>query len=185
MCRPLGQPRLQILRWTPVGTPSMMRPAPHAWEVQKAAVSKQGLSQAVAERCSAGDTLMFYFSGHGGQRTDYDGDESDGLDEVLCLTSEAGDSEPLRELIAAQERLQRESIELQNMLMALEQELGEQHNKLLEAMYKNSQGIVERLADELGLDMVLVRDPMTVIYASDGLDITEVVVAEYDRAYPE
>jgi outer membrane protein len=86
-----------------------------------------------------------------------------------------------QELAAAQEKLQR--MELQNMLMALEQELGDQHNKLLESMYENAQAIVADLAKEKGLDLVLVRDPMTVIYVKDGLDITGEVVERYDAKH--
>jgi metacaspase-1 len=33
---------------------------------------------------SAGDSLVFHFSGHGVQRLDRDGDEADGYDEALC-----------------------------------------------------------------------------------------------------
>ncbi len=88
-----------------------------------------------------------------------------------------------QELAAAQEKLQREGMELQNMLMALEQELGDQHNKLLESMYSNAQAIVADLAKEKGLDLVLVRDPMTVIYTKDGLDITGEVVQRYDAKH--
>lgn len=104
-----------------------------------------------------------------------------------ALEAEAGKLGTLKgqELAAAQEKLQRESIELQNMLMALEQELGEQHNKLLESMYQNAQAIVAELAKEKGLDLVLVRDPMTVIYTKDGLDITGEVVQRYDVKHPK
>lgn len=84
------------------------------------------------------------------------------------------------QLAAAQEKLQRESMELQSMLMTLEQELGEQHNRTLESMYKRAQDIVSKLAKERGIDLVLVRDQMTVIYAKDGLDITEEVVKLYN-----
>lgn len=86
-------------------------------------------------------------------------------------------------LAAAQEKLQRESMELQQMLMALEQELATQQQKLLETMYSNSQGIVETMAKDKGLDLVLVRDPMTVIYVKEGLDITSDVVKQYDKKY--
>ncbi len=86
-------------------------------------------------------------------------------------------------LAAAQEQLQRDSMELQQMLMALEQELATQQQKLLETMYTNSQGIVETMAKEKGLDLVLVRDPMTVIYVKEGLDITSEVVSQYDKKY--
>jgi outer membrane protein len=99
-----------------------------------------------------------------------------------ALEADAGKLGSLKgqELAAAQEKLQREGMELQNMLMALEQELGDQHNKLLESMYKNAQAIVADLAKEKGLDLVLVRDPMTILYAKDGLDITGEVVKRYD-----
>jgi outer membrane protein len=103
------------------------------------------------------------------------------------LESEAAKLGSLKgqELMAAQEKLQRESMELQNMLMALEQELGDQHNKMLESMYADAQVIVADLAKEKGLDLVLVRDPMTVLYAKDGLDITTEVVKRYDTKHPK
>lgn len=102
-----------------------------------------------------------------------------------ALESDAGKLGTLKgqELAAAQEKLQRESIELQNMLMALESELSEQHNKLLESMYANAQAIVADMAKEKGLDLVLVRDPMTVLYTKEGLDITTDVVKRYDAKH--
>jgi outer membrane protein len=87
------------------------------------------------------------------------------------------------QLADAQEKLQRESIELQNIMMTLEQELGEQHNKTLERMYNNAKSIVADMAKEKTLDLVLVRDSMTVIYAKDGLDITDEVVKRYDKLH--
>jgi outer membrane protein len=95
------------------------------------------------------------------------------------LKSLAGDK-----LVAAQETLQRESMELQQMMMTLEQELGDQHNKMLEKMYKNAQEIVAKVAKDKTLDLVIVRDAMTVIYAKDGLDITTDVVKLYDAKHP-
>lgn len=102
------------------------------------------------------------------------------------LEADAGKLKSLSgdQLVAAQETLQRESMELQSMLMTLEQELGEQHNKMLEKMYKNAQEIVSKLAKEKTIDLVLVRDAMTVIYAKDGLDITSDIVKLYDKAHP-
>lgn len=83
-------------------------------------------------------------------------------------------------LASAQETLQKESMELQSMLMTLEQELGDMHNRTLESMYKRAQDIVTKLAKERSIDLVLVRDSMTVIYAKDGLDITDEVVKLYN-----
>lgn len=88
-----------------------------------------------------------------------------------------------QQLAAAQEKLQKESMELQNMLMAYEQDLSNEHNKLLEQMYRNSQEIVEKIARDKGIDLVLVRDQMTVIYAKNGLDITDEVVKAYNKKY--
>jgi outer membrane protein len=88
-------------------------------------------------------------------------------------------------LAAAQERLQRESMELQSMLVALQNELGQQEAKLLEKMYANSQVIVAKLAKELDLDLVLVRDQMTVIYTQASLDITDRVIKRYDKKHPK
>lgn len=88
-----------------------------------------------------------------------------------------------QQLAAAQEKLQQEQMELQSMLMALEQELSQQHNKLLEQMYRNSADIVSKLAKDKGLDLVLVRDQMTVIFAKDTLDITTEVVKLYDQKH--
>jgi hypothetical protein len=44
----------------------------------------------VASRCQAGDYFMFYYSGHGTQVDDLDGDEDDGKDEALCLVNAGG-----------------------------------------------------------------------------------------------
>jgi outer membrane protein len=88
------------------------------------------------------------------------------------------------QLAAAQEKLQRESMELQSMLFTLQTELSGQEAKLLEKMYKNSQVIVAKLAKKLDLDLVLVRDQMTVIYTQGSLDITDTVIKRYDKKHP-
>lgn len=38
----------------------------------------------LVQNCQAGDSLVFYFSGHGQRQVDCSGDESDGFDEALC-----------------------------------------------------------------------------------------------------
>lgn len=53
----------------------------------------QRVTDAVAEigsRCRAGDFFIFYYSGHGSQVPDKDGDEADGKDECLCLVTPEG-----------------------------------------------------------------------------------------------
>ena len=86
-------------------------------------------------------------------------------------------------LASAQEDLQRKYMELQQMYMQLQQDLAMQEGELLEQIYKNSQGIVTSLAKEYGVDLVLIRDQTTVLYAKGGLDITDELVKRYDAKY--
>ena len=46
------------------------------------------------------DTVVFFFSGHGGQVPDRDGDEADGTDETIVLADGAVTDDELRELLA-------------------------------------------------------------------------------------
>lgn len=58
------------------------------WTLLNAAASAAGLEAAfrsVRSILRRGDLLVLYYSGHGGQMPDLDGDELDGLDETLCL----------------------------------------------------------------------------------------------------
>ncbi len=89
------------------------------------------------------------------------------------------------ELAKAQQRLQREYIEVQQMAMTLQQDLAAQEGKLLEEMYRKIQAVVAKIARKEGIDLVLVRDPGTVVFAKDAYDITDQVVAAYDRAHPK
>ena len=38
----------------------------------------------LVQDCQPGDSLVFYFSGHGSQQINHNGDEIDGYDETLC-----------------------------------------------------------------------------------------------------
>ena len=42
-------------------------------------------ARAAIDRIAPGGLLVLYFSGHGGQMPDGDGDEEDGMDETICL----------------------------------------------------------------------------------------------------
>ena len=88
----------------------------------------------------------------------------------------AAQSKQGAELAKAQEDLQRQYMELQQMYQQLQQDLGAQEGELLEQIYKNSQALVSELAKEYGVDLVLIRDQSTVIYASSGMDITTELV---------
>jgi outer membrane protein len=87
------------------------------------------------------------------------------------------------ELAQLQEKLQRDYMELQQMYMQLQQDLAVQENELLEQIYKNSQTIVNGLAKEYGVDLVLIRDDSTVLYADSSMDVTAELVKRYDAKY--
>lgn len=89
------------------------------------------------------------------------------------------------DLAAAQEQLQKDQLELQNFYSTMQQGLMEDESKMTEKIYKNASAIVKEISGEDGLDLVLVRDPMTVIYTKAGLDITAEVVKRYDKKHPK
>lgn len=99
--------------------------------------------------------------------------------------SAAAQSMSGQQLASAQEKLQRDYMELQNMYMTLQQELAGQEAKLLEKMLGNSKGIAKELAGKHGVDLVLIRDPATVLYTSASLDLTGEVIRIYDSKYPK
>lgn len=53
-------------------------------EQVEAAIEEQG------GKCQEGDCFFFYYSGHGAEVEDLDGDEADGSDEALCLVTPDG-----------------------------------------------------------------------------------------------
>ncbi len=83
----------------------------------------------------------------------------------------------------AQERLQQESAQWQQAAMGFEAEMSQLEGQLLETIYDNVQSIVKKIAAEQGIDLVIVRDQMTVIYTEDSLDITDEVVRRYDKVH--
>lgn len=49
--------------------------------------NKQNMRMALywlVQGCTAGDSLVFHYSGHGSRQRNYNGDEVDGYDETLC-----------------------------------------------------------------------------------------------------
>lgn len=86
-------------------------------------------------------------------------------------------------LYKAQEQLQADAYELQNMYMTLQQELAEQESRTLEKMFANCQTLAKDLAKDYGLDLVLVRDQSTVLYVASGVDLTDEVIKRYDKQY--
>ncbi len=89
-----------------------------------------------------------------------------------------------QQLMQAQEKLQREAMELQQVYMVSQQELAEQEARVLQDIYTKCQKVVDKIAVEMGLDLVLVEDANNMIYRKDGLDITNTVIQRYNKQHP-
>ncbi|WAS97653.1 OmpH family outer membrane protein [Nannocystis punicea] len=87
-------------------------------------------------------------------------------------------------LAAAEEALQKEYMEMQQIYMTMQQELSQQESRVLEDIYKNCQTIIDKLAAEKNVDLVLIRDDSTVLFVEPGLDITVELVKRYNAKYP-
>jgi outer membrane protein len=88
-----------------------------------------------------------------------------------------------QQLAAAQEKLQREAYELQNIYMTLQQELMNQEAKMLEDMFKNCQKLSAEMARDLSVDLVLVKDQATVLYTHTSVDLTGDLIKRYDKKH--
>jgi outer membrane protein len=87
-------------------------------------------------------------------------------------------------LAQAEEALQKDYMEMQQIYMTMQQELAQQEGRVLEDIYKNCQSIIDKIAAEMELDLVLIRDESTVLFVQTGLDITDTLVKRYNQKYP-
>jgi len=87
-------------------------------------------------------------------------------------------------LAQAEESLQKDYMEMQQIYMTMQQELAAQEGRVLEDIYKNSQTIIDKIAAEMELDLVLLRDESTVLFVLPGLDVTDTLVKRYNAKYP-
>lgn len=87
------------------------------------------------------------------------------------------------ELMKRQQELVRGQQELQELGMKLQQEIAEKEALLTEKIYKKVAAIVEQIALQEKIQVVLVRTEMTVLYANPKLDLTNRVIVAYDKKY--
>lgn len=88
-----------------------------------------------------------------------------------------------RELARRQEEILRAQAELEQLSMELQEEVMQKEALLTEKIYKNVAAIVQQIALEEELQVVLVRSEMTVIYANPKLDLTNRVIVRYDKKH--
>ena len=85
------------------------------------------------------------------------------------------------ELMKRQQELMRSQSELQQLGMQLQEEVANKEALLTEKIYNKVSAIVKQVALEDGVEVVLVRSELTVLYASPQLDLTNRVIVRYDK----
>jgi outer membrane protein len=87
------------------------------------------------------------------------------------------------ELYTRQQDLMTAEQELQQLYMEAQEDLAKKEGLLMEKIYKNASTVVTQMAKDEGLQIVLVRSELTVLYANPQLDITNKVIVAYDKKF--
>ncbi|KIG18154.1 Outer membrane protein H precursor [Enhygromyxa salina] len=87
------------------------------------------------------------------------------------------------ELMRRQQDLMVAEQELQELYAGAQEDLAKKEGLLMEKIYKNASAIVQSMAAEEGVQIVLVRSELTVLYANPQLDITNKVIVAYDKKF--
>ncbi|EDM74039.1 hypothetical protein PPSIR1_10105 [Plesiocystis pacifica SIR-1] len=87
------------------------------------------------------------------------------------------------ELMKRSQELQQAEAELQMLYQAEQEDLMKKEGLLMEKIYKNASTVAKQLADKDGIQVILVRSELTVLYANPKLDITNRVIVAYDKKF--
>jgi outer membrane protein len=87
------------------------------------------------------------------------------------------------ELYKRQQELMTAEQELQQLYMEAQEDLAKKEGLLMEKIYKNASTIVAQMAKDEGVQIVLIRSELTVLYANPQLDITNKVIVAYDKQF--
>ena len=82
-----------------------------------------------------------------------------------------------------QEELMRKEQELQQLVQEQQTKLAEKESQLMDKVYRNVTKIVAAMAKQEGIQVVLVRSPMSVLYANPKIDLTNKVIVAYDQKF--
>lgn len=85
------------------------------------------------------------------------------------------------EIQKRQEELMRADGELQQLQYELQEEVMQKEALLTEKIYNEVAEIVEQVAKEEALQVVLVKSEMTILWADPKLDLTNKVILRYDK----
>lgn len=87
------------------------------------------------------------------------------------------------ELMKRQQDLMIKDQELQELYAEAATDLQTKEALLMEKIYKNAATIVAQMAKDEGIQIVLVRSDLTVLFANPQLDITNKVIVAYDKKF--
>ncbi len=83
---------------------------------------------------------------------------------------------------ALQKEIDRLNVEIQRMQQDAQQEMQELNNELQQSFQRKMFPIVSQIANEKGLQMVLLADPQTIYWADEGLDLSGEITKRMDAA---
>lgn len=87
------------------------------------------------------------------------------------------------QLMVRQQELAIKDQELQQLYAEIGEDISTKEALLMEKIYKNAQTVVGTMAKDEGIQIVLVRSELTVLYANPQLDITNKVIVAYDKKF--
>ena len=79
--------------------------------------------------------------------------------------------------------LQDKKDELQKLYFASQAEMQKLESKLMAGILKKIKAVIEKVGKDRSLDLVIEKTEGGLFYYKDGLDITNLVIKEYDKAY--
>lgn len=77
----------------------------------------------------------------------------------------------------------REQAELEQLSAELQEDVAQKEGLLTEKIYGKVAAIAKQIAIEEGVQIVLVKSEMTVLYADPKLDLTNRVIVRYDKEH--
>jgi len=86
-------------------------------------------------------------------------------------------------IVQRQQDLMRSQAELQQLQQELQEDIAGKEALLTEKIYNKVAAIVEQIALEERLQIVLVRSEMTVLFVNPQLDLTNRVIVAYDKKH--
>jgi outer membrane protein len=80
-----------------------------------------------------------------------------------------------------QKQLRRRMSRLQRMYLKLQRKLTKKEATKTKELFDEMRGVVEKIAEEKGYDLVLEKGKTTVLYGKDAIDLTDELIERYEN----